>query len=168
MAEFYLEREFSPDYLDKLVSQQKISYLLLALPKISRFQRKEIINKVIKYNLSVRTLPSFVDLAKGKKGLSDLNELEIEDLLGREKVAPNQNLMKKNIKSKIVLITGAGGSIGSQICREVIRIGPKKLLLLDSNEYALYSILNEISSVKNKSKVEIIPLLSSVQDKEKN
>ena len=78
-----------------------------------------------------------------------------------------KNLMKKNIKSKIVLITGAGGSIGSQICREVIRIGPKKLLLLDSNEYALYSILNEISLVKNKNKVEIIPLLSSVQDKEK-
>ena len=158
---------FPPEYLDKLVSQQKISYLLLALPKITRFQRKEIINKVIQYNLSVRILPSFVDIAKGKRGLSDLNELEIEDLLGREKVAPNQNLMKKNIKSKIVLISGAGGSIGSQICREVIRIGPKKLLLLDSNEYALYSILNEISSVKNKSKVEIIPLLSSVQDKEK-
>jgi len=161
------KRIFPPDYLDKLVSQQKISYLLLALPKITRFQRKEIINKVIKYNLSVRILPSFIDIAKGKKGLSDLNELEIEDLLGREKVAPNQNLMKKNIKSKIVLITGAGGSIGSQICREVIRIGPKKLLLLDSNEYALYSILNEISLVKNKTKVEIIPLLSSIQDKEK-
>ena len=161
------KRIYSPDYLDKLVNQQKISYLLLALPKITRPQRKEIINKVSKYNLSVRTLPSFVDIAKGKKGLSDLNELEIEDLLGREKVAPNQNLMKKNIKSKIVLITGAGGSIGSQICREVIRIGPKKLLLLDSNEYALYSIVNEISLVKNKTKVEIIPLLSSVQDKEK-
>ena len=161
------KRIFPSEYLDKLVTHQKISYLLLALPKITRFQRKEIINKVIKYNLSVRILPSFVDIAKGKKGLSDLNELEIEDLLGREKVAPNQNLMKKNIKSKIVLITGAGGSIGSQICREVIRIGPKKLLLLDSNEYALYSILNEISLVKNKTKVEIIPLLSSVQDKEK-
>ena len=161
------KRIFPPDYLDKLVSQQRISYLLLALPKITRFQRKEIINKVIKYNLSVRILPSFVDLAKGKKGLSDLNELEIEDLLGREKVAPKKNLMIKNIKSKIVLVTGAGGSIGSQICREVIRIGPEKLLLLDSNEYALYSILNEISLVKNKTKVEIIPLLSSVQDREK-
>ena len=161
------KRIYSPNYLDKIVNQQKISYLLLALPKITRHQRKEIINKVSKYNLSVRTLPSFVDIAKGKKGLSDLNELEIEDLLGREKVAPNQNLMKKNIKSKIVLITGAGGSIGSQICREVIRIGPQKLLLLDSNEYALYSILNEISLLKNKNKVEIIPLLSSVQDKEK-
>jgi len=161
------KRIFSPDYLDNLVSKQKISYLLLALPKIDRYQRKEIINKVIKYNLSVRTLPSFVDIAKGKKGLSDLNELEIEDLLGREKVAPNQNLMKKNIKSKTVLVTGAGGSIGSQICREIIKIGPKKLLLLDSNEYSLYSILNEISLVKDQNKVEIIPLLSSVQDKEK-
>ena len=98
-------------------------------------------------------MSSFVDIAKGKKGLSDLNELEIEDLLGREKVAPNQNLMKKNIKSKTVLVTGAGGSIGSQICREIIRIGPKKFLLLDSNEYSLYSILNEISLVKNKIKL---------------
>ena len=101
MVEFYLEREFSPEYLDKLVSQQKISYLLIALPKITRFQRKEIINKVIKYNLSVRTLPSFVDIAKGKKGLSDLNELEIEDLLGRDKVAPNQNLMKRTSNQKL-------------------------------------------------------------------
>ena len=161
------KRIYSPNYLDKIVNQHKIAYLLLALPKITRYQRKEIINKVSKYNLSVRTLPSFVDIAKGKKGLSDLNELEIDDLLGREKVAPDQNLMKKNIKLKTVLITGAGGSIGSQICREVIRIGPKKLLLLDSNEYALYSILNEISLLKNKNKVEIIPLLCSVQDKEK-
>ncbi len=161
------KRIYSPNYLDKIVNQHKIAYLLLALPKITRYQRKEIINKVSKYNLSVRTLPSFVDIAKGKKGLSDLNELEIDDLLGREKVAPDQNLMKKNIKLKTVLITGAGGSIGSQICREVIRIGPKKLLLLDSNEYALYTILNEISLLKNKNKVEIIPLLCSVQDKEK-
>ncbi len=161
------KRIYSPDYLDKLVNQKNISYLLLALPRITRFQRKEIINKVSKYNLPVRTLPSFVDIAKGKKGLSDLNELEIEDLLGREKVVPNQNLMKKNIKSKTVLVTGAGGSIGSQICREVIKIGPKKILLLDSNEYALYSILNELNLLVNKTFVEIIPLLSSVQDKEK-
>ncbi len=161
------KRIYSSDYLDFLVNKKNISYLLLAIPRITRSQRKDLINKVSKYNLSVRTLPSFIDIAKGNKGLSDLNELEIEDLLGREKVAPHQDLMKKNIKAKTVLITGAGGSIGSQICREAIRLGPQKILLMDSNEYALYSILNELNLINNEKLVEIIPLLSSIQDKEK-
>mgnify|MGYP005731837373 FL=1 len=91
-------------------------------------------------------------------------ELEIEDLLGREKVKPDQDLMKRNIESKIVLVTGAGGSIGSQLCIEILKIRPKKLLILDSNEYALYSILSTLNSINNKNELEIIPLLASIQD----
>ena len=155
----------SPDYLDSLATRNNISYLLLALPRITRSQRKEIINKVSKYNLSVRTLPSLVDIAKGKKAVTDLIELEIDDLLGREKVTPDEELMKKNIRNKIVLVTGAGGSIGSQLCREIINIGPKKILLLDSNEYSLYSILNELDSLNKNKLIKIIPLLTSVQDR---
>ena len=118
---------------------------MLAIPNISRKQKREILNKVSKFNLSVRTLPSLGDIAKGKINTDDLISLEIDDLLGREKVKPDENLMMKNIKNKTVLVTGAGGSIGSQICREILKIKPKILLILDSNEYSLYSILNDLN-----------------------
>ena len=155
---------YAPEYLDTLNNKKNISHILLALPNIAKKQKKELIQKVSKYNLSVRTLPSLVDLAKGKIRVNDLIELEIDDLLGREKVKPDQDLMKRNIESKIVLVTGAGGSIGSQLCREILKIKPQKLLILDSNEYALYSILSELNSGNYKNELEIIPLLASVQD----
>ena len=157
---------YSPDYLDLIVKKNEISYLLIAIPRINREKRKEIMSKANKYNLPVRTLPSFLDIAKGKKRLTDLNELEIDDLLGREKVSPYQNLLKKNIFNKVVLVTGAGGSIGRQLCKEILNIVPKKILLLDSNEFALYSILSELDSLNKKNNVKIISLLSSIQDKE--
>ena len=159
------KRIYYPEYLDYLVKKTEISYLLLAIPKINREKRKQIINKASIYNISVRTLPSFIDIAKGKKGLTDFEMLEIDDLLGRQKVSPNQNLLRKNILEKIVLITGAGGSIGCQLCREILEIAPKKILLLDSNEFALYSIFNELESLKKNNQINIIPLLSSVQDR---
>ena len=158
---------YSPDYLNLLISKEHISYLLLAIPNISRKQKREILNKVSKFNLSVRTLPSLGDIAKGKINTDDLISLEIDDLLGREKVKPDENLMMKNIKNKTVLVTGAGGSIGSQICREILKIKPKILLILDSNEYSLYSILNDLNFLNNNKPIEIIPLLASVQDGDK-
>ena len=158
---------YSPDYLNLLISKEHISYLLLAIPNISRKQKREILNKVSKFNLSVRTLPSLGDIAKGKINTDDLIFLEIDDLLGREKVKPDENLMMKNIKNKTVLVTGAGGSIGSQICREILKIKPKILLILDSNEYSLYSILNDLNFLNNNKPIEIIPLLASVQDGDK-
>ncbi len=157
---------YYPNYLDSLVKKTDISYLLIAIPRIKRAKKKEIISRASIHNLSFRTLPSFLDIAKGKKGLTDLNELEIDDLLGRQTVYPNQDLMKKNIYNKTILVTGAGGSIGSQLCREILDIVPKKILLLDSNEFALYSILNELDSLKQNNLIKIIPLLSSVQDGE--
>ena len=159
------KRIHSPDYLDYLSKEKNISYLLLALPNISNKKRKDIIKKVENFNLVLRTLPSMADLAKGKIDGNDLIDLEIDDLLGREKVSPNDNLLRKNIKSKIVLVTGAGGSIGGQLCREILKMKPNKLLLLDSNEFALYSILDELNLSNYSSKLEIIPLLTSVQDK---
>ena len=158
---------YSPDYLNLLTSKEHISYLLLAIPNISRKQKREILNKVSKFNLSVRTLPSLGDIAKGKINTDDLIFLEIDDLLGREKVKPDEKLMMKNIKNKTVLVTGAGGSIGSQICREILKIKPKILLILDSNEYSLYSILNDLNFLNNNKPIEIIPLLASVQDGDK-
>ena len=153
--------------LDLLVKSKNIKYLFLALPKMQSSKRSQIINRVSKYNLLIRTLPNISDLAKGNIVKSDLVELEIDDLLGRDKVEPNEVLMKKNIKSKVVLVTGAGGSIGSELCRQIVNIKPKKLLLLDSNEYSLYSILNELETLQNHEGLEIIPILTSVQDKTK-
>ena len=160
-----------PIYLAKklefLVNNKNIKYLFLALPKMQSSKRNKIINKVSKYNLLIRTLPNISDLAKENIVKSDLIELEIDDLLGRDKVEPNEVLMQKNIKSKVVLVTGAGGTIGSELCRQISKIKPKKLLLLDSNEFSLYSILNEIETLQNGKDLEIIPILASVQDKKK-
>ena len=121
------KRIYYPEYLDYLVKKTEISYLLLAIPKINREKRKQIINKASIYNISVRTLPSFIDIAKGKKGLTDFEMLEIDDLLGRQKSISKSKFTKKNILEKIVLITGAGGSIGCQLCREILEIAPKKI-----------------------------------------
>tara|TARA_B100000212_G_scaffold126469_1_gene94820 strand:- start:3221 stop:4375 length:1155 start_codon:yes stop_codon:yes gene_type:complete len=93
-------------------------------------------------------------------------ELEIDELLGREKVDPDQILLQKNIRDQVVIVTGAGGSIGSQICREVLKFKPNKLLILDSNEFSLYKILGELNSLNEKEIIKIIPLLCSIQDKE--
>ena len=153
--------------LDFLVKNKNIKYLFLALPKMKSSERTKIINKVSKYNLLIRTLPNLSELAKGNIVKSDLIELEIDDLLGREKVEPDKVLMQKNIKSKVVLVTGAGGSIGSELCRQILNIKPKKLLLLDANEFSLYSILNELETLQNDKDLEIIPILTSIQNKKK-
>ena len=158
---------YFPKKLDFLVKNKNIKYLFLALPKMQSSKRNQIINRVSKYNLFVRTLPNISDLAKGNIVKSDLVELEIDDLLGRDKVEPDRVLMQKNIKSKVVLVTGAGGSIGSELCRQILKIKPKKLLLLDSNEFSLYSILNELENLQKDKDLEIIPILASIQDKKK-
>ena len=156
---------YSPKSLDFLVKNKNISYLFLALPRINYSQRIKIIKKVSKYNLSVRTLPNLVDIAKGNISSSNLMELGIDELLGREKVDPDEILLQKNIRDQIVLVTGAGGSIGSQLCREILKFKPNKLLILDSNEFALYKLLGELNSINDEELIKIIPLLCSVQDK---
>ena len=154
---------YSPVSLEYLIKNKNISYLLLALPRISYSQRIKIIKNVSKFNISVRTLPNFADITKGNSS-NNLMELEIDELLGREKVEPNKNLLQKNIKDQIVIVTGAGGSIGSQLCKEILLIRPKKLLILDSNEYSLYKLLNDLNEL-NKKSIDIIPIISSIRDK---
>ena len=155
---------YSPNSLEHLVKNNNISYLLLALPRISSYQRIKIIKKVSKFNLSVRTLPNLAEIAKGNISSSNLMELEIDELLGREKVDPDKLLLQKNIIGQIVIVTGAGGSIGSQLCREILSHRPKTLLILDSNEYSLYKILNELNILNKEEPIEIIPLICSIQD----
>ncbi len=158
-------RVYKPADLAKIVSEKSISTVLLALPSISRHRRNEILSEIKAAKVAVRTLPSVTDLAQGKVTVSDLRELDIEDLLGRDPVPPNHDLLGKTIANKVVLVTGAGGSIGSELCRQIAAIGPNKLVLFEQSEHALYQIHAELEQRLETQATELIALLGSVQDK---
>lgn len=157
---------FSPDDLPELIESKKITHVLLALPSISRHRRNQILQGISQHHVAVRTLPSVTDLAKGRVTTSDLRELDIDDLLGRETVTPNHILLAKNVSGKVVLVTGAGGSIGSELCRQIIKLKPAKLLLIEISEYALYSVHSkleyQINSYAEGVKPTLVPLIASV------
>ena len=155
--------------IKNLVESKEVTHILLATPSANRNERKKIINKInqSKTNVLIKTLPSVLDIVEGKVTISDIRDLYIDDILGREQVEPYTRLLIKNIKNKIVLVTGAGGSIGQEICRQIIQNGPQTIILLDHNEFSLYLVLAEIETIKKNLKLEkisIIPLLGSVQD----
>ena len=172
---------FSPMDLADLIESKGVTHVLLAIPSASRRRRNEILKKIGQNQVAVRTLPSFADLAEGRVTTSDLRDLDIYDLLGRESVAPNHILLAKNISSKVVLVTGAGGSIGSELCRQIIKLKPRKLLLVEMSEYALYAIHSELEGAnpppnpppgrgrENNGERErfVVPLLASVQDEDR-
>jgi len=158
---------YNPSDLDSLASSLNISNVLLAMPGISRKRRNELLAQMRTARVSVRTLPSVTDLAQGKVRLSDLRELDIDDLLGREPVMPNHILLAKNLQGKVVMITGAGGSIGSELCRQILAVGPSKLLLIDQSEFALYAIHQELEEKLTDRVIELVPLIASVQDEKR-
>ena len=137
------------------------------MPSLNRKRRNQILNQIAKARVSVRTLPSVTDLAQGKVTVSDLRELDIDDLLGREPVAPNHLLLTKNITNKVVLVTGAGGSIGSELCRQIMAVEPNELLLIEQSEFALYAIHQELEEKRIGHKTVLVPLLASVQDSDR-
>ena len=160
---------YSSDNLKNLVDLKKVTNILLALPSLNRNKRNKILNKIKKYKVVTSTLPSISDLTEGKITLSDIRELDIGDILGREQILPNNKLLNQNVRSKVVLVTGAGGSIGSELCKQILKQSPIKLLLVEVNEYALYKIHQDLEEIKEKSghnlkNVKVIPLLSSVQN----
>jgi FlaA1/EpsC-like NDP-sugar epimerase len=153
---------YDPSKTEKLINKKNINLVLLALPSISRIKRNQIIDDLNKYKIMVKTLPSIQDIVNGKISISDIKDSTIEDLLNREQVEPNLELLSKNINSKVVLVTGAGGSIGSEISRQIIKLKPKKLLLLELNEFALYKINEELKNII--PNLKIIPLLMNIQN----
>lgn len=159
---------YNPADLDNLATTLNISDVLLAMPSLSRKRRNEILSQIRVARVAVRTLPSVTDLAQGKVSISDLRELDIDDLLGREPVAPNHILLGKNIVGKVVLVTGAGGSIGSELCRQILAVNPAKLLLIEQSEFALYAIHQELeeklAGLDGATPPVLVPLLASVQD----
>jgi FlaA1/EpsC-like NDP-sugar epimerase len=137
---------YNPVDLAEVISDVPVTDVLLALPSISRDRRNKILKNLKLYKLAVRTLPGLSDFATGKLRLSDVRELDIDDLLGREPVKPNDLLLNQNTHGKTVLVTGAGGSIGSELCRQIIKSKPKQLLLVDMCEFALYQIHQELQA----------------------
>jgi FlaA1/EpsC-like NDP-sugar epimerase len=158
---------YNPADLDNLAITLNISDVLLAMPSLSRRRRNEILGQIRVAKVAVRTLPSVTDLAQGKVSISDLRELDIDDLLGREAVMPNHILLAMNVRSKVVMVTGAGGSIGSELCRQIVSVGPSKLLLIEQSEFALYGIHQELEEKLAGRDVVLVPLLASVQDNER-
>jgi FlaA1/EpsC-like NDP-sugar epimerase len=153
---------YDPLSIDKLIQSKNIDIVLLALPSITRQKKNQIINNLNRYKITFKTLPSIQDIVDGKITVSDIKDLTTEDLLSREQVQPNLDLLSKNIKSKVVMVTGAGGSIGSEISRQILKLKPKKLLLIELNEFALYKIKEELKNINQN--IKIIPLLVNVQN----
>ncbi|PML80850.1 polysaccharide biosynthesis protein [Enterovibrio norvegicus] len=151
--------------IPKLVSKYKISQILLAIPSATRAKRKEIINSLVHLQAEVLTVPDLKEIVEGKAKIDELKDVAIEDLLGRDPVEPKQELLESNIKGKVVLVTGAGGSIGSELCRQITLLTPRTLILFDVSEYGLYAIEREVRQIAIGSNVhiEIVPLIGSVQ-----
>ena len=162
---------YSFEDLQFLIDTKKINYILFAIPSLGRNKKLEILNKISKFKINIRSLPSIDRIVSGNVTISDIKELDVEDILGRDIVLPNKKLLSQNIKSKIVLVTGAGGSIGSELSRQIILNNPKKLILVEMNEFSLYKVLDELIELNSKLnsalKSEIIPLLATVKDENK-
>ena len=158
---------YSPKDLDNLVATLNVNVVLLAMPNLSRKRRNTILARIRLARVAVRTLPSMADMVHGKVSFSDLRDLDIDDLLGRETVMPNHILLAKSTRNKVVIVTGAGGSIGSELCRQILVLSPSKLLMIDQSEFALYAIHQELLSSFPDKELSLIPLLGSVKDNDR-
>ncbi|MBD3896250.1 polysaccharide biosynthesis protein [Halomonas sp. ML-15] len=162
-------RVHSPDDTGRLVNNYGVEKLLLAVPEATRARRQEIIESLEPLSIPVQTIPDMADVISGKAKFNELRDVAVEDLLGRDPVPPVQSLMGANISGKVVMVTGAGGSIGSELCRQILRQQPRQLLLVELSEYSLYRIeldLQRIAAAESID-VEFTPLLASVRDGER-
>ncbi|MEO5333118.1 MAG: polysaccharide biosynthesis protein [Magnetococcus sp. YQC-5] len=157
----------TPSELVELIEIFSIQRVLLAIPSVARYRRREILRFLERMPIHVQEIPSLVELASGTKQVDDVREVCVEDLLGREPIPPRQSLMEACITDKNVLVTGAGGSIGSELCRQIIQLRPNRLVLVEQSEFSLYSIESELRRMLDKRsttqpKIELIPILGSV------
>lgn len=155
-----------PKDLKELNDNNNINKVLLALGNTNSSKRKQLIESLAEYNLEILTTPAVQDIVSGKSKIEEVKEVEIEDLLGRDCVNPDHLLLSDNIENKTVLVTGAGGSIGSELCRQIIKLKPSKLIMIELNEFSLYNIeqeLNQYCQNTDPCKVEVVSILGSVQ-----
>ena len=153
------------DKLHKALKNENVRKILLALPSITRAERKVILSQLERFGVQVQTIPGIKDVIEGRASSDEIRDVEIEDLLGRDPIAPRSELMQANIYHKVVMVTGAGGSIGSELCRQIIQLHPTKLVLFELSEYGLYAIDRELQELADSLQVnvEIVPLIGSVQ-----
>lgn len=160
----------SKDNLKEFIENAEITHILLALPSASRFKRNSIISELSKLKVVVRSLPKVEDIISGKVTTSEIRDLEAEDLLGREAIPPNEELMAKHISQKVVMILGAGGTIGSELAVQASELSPKALVLVDHNEFGLYriqGIIERSASANNPDAFAVFPQLASITDRKK-
>lgn len=158
----------APDKLDTLIARNHVTDVLLAINQANRGQRATIISRLKGSGLHIRTMPGVDQLARGIVSFGDLRDLDIEDLLGRDPIPPDDELLRKNVTGKVVMVTGSGGSIGSEICRQIARLAPEILLLVDSSEYNLYAMHQELVRDMETGLANvhsIVPLLANVRDR---
>jgi FlaA1/EpsC-like NDP-sugar epimerase len=155
----------SPSIIRKLIQQKSVTKILLAMPSATRAKRQTILTRLEPLAVQILTIPAMADLVNGTKLYSDIKEVEIDDLLGRDAVNPREDLLSANIKDKVVMVTGAGGSIGSELCRQILKQSPKKLVLFELSEFALYAIDRELNATAKELglNVRILPIMGSVQ-----
>lgn len=156
---------YPPEQMAEVAEDLDVEEILLAVPSASRPRRNEILKQIRAVGVAVRTLPGLLDVARGSVTVTDLKPLELDDLLGREPVVPDVSLLECNIRGSSVLVTGAGGSIGSELCRQILQLRPSVLLLVESSEFALYAIHQELerqNKMLRQPPVQIVPLLASV------
>jgi FlaA1/EpsC-like NDP-sugar epimerase len=151
--------------VDELIKKRKATKVLLAMPSATRARRKQVLAQLESLSIKVLSIPSMTDLVEGKAKLSEFRDVGVEDLLGRDPVRPKPELMTANISNKVVMVTGAGGSIGSELCRQIVKIKPAKLVLFERSEIALYSIEKELAEyiTRQALAIELIPIMGSVQ-----
>jgi FlaA1/EpsC-like NDP-sugar epimerase len=155
-----------PHRLAILIKQYGVTRILLALDNINRQERVRIIRYLEPLLVQVQTIPPVTDIVRGVARINELRNIQIEDLLGRDPVEPDVHLMSKNTTGKVVMVTGAGGSIGSELCRQLIKLQPQKIILFEQNEFNLYRIEKELSAIQagSENPVELVSLLGSVQN----
>lgn len=155
----YLE-VFAFDKIEELIKKKEAKVLLFAVPSATHKQRMQILRRLTKFPIEVKVLPSMDNIVDGVVSIDNIKHVEVGDILGRNPVPPKKELLKRNIKDKNIVVTGAGGSIGSELSRQIIKLSPKKVILIDNSEFNLYTIHQELSSLLNN--VEIIPVLCTV------
>ncbi|WP_136634307.1 nucleoside-diphosphate sugar epimerase/dehydratase [Pseudooceanicola onchidii] len=163
-------RVYSPDRLAGLIDQTGATTLLLALPSVDRARLREIVRGLTRYKIDIKTIPGVEDIVRGTATLADVRNVSPEDLLGRDPVAPMDDLMRRNITGKTILVSGAGGSIGSELCRQILHMNPSEMILLDISEFALYQIeaeLRETAKRTGRDTIRISAVLGSVQNRER-
>jgi FlaA1/EpsC-like NDP-sugar epimerase len=160
---------YHPDLLPRLVEELSIKRVLLALPSVSRHKRQQIIANLEHLPVHVQTLPDISDLVSGNARVDDIREVDVADLLGRDPVPPREHLLDACIRGKSVIVTGAGGSIGSELCRQIVHLGPRQLLLFEMSELALYQIEKELRLItaRDNLDVEILALLGSAHHRQR-